>query len=77
MHHNPFSFSREPADERRLHEALAGDNLIPVQAWRFDSTCDWARPYTQIREQYAQKLGIPVRPQGRSPREVERVRKLM
>jgi len=77
VHHNPFRFSREPADERRLHEALAGDNLIPVQAWRFDSTCDWARPYTQIREQYAQKLGIPVRPQGRSPREVERVRKLM
>src|SRR6266702_1778425 len=77
VHHNPFRFSREPADERRLHEALAGDNLIPVPAWRFDSTCDWARPYTQIREQYAQKLGIPVRPQGRSPREVERVRKLM
>ena len=77
VHHNPFRFSREPADERRLHEALAGDNVIPVQAWRFDSTCDWARPYTQIREQYAQKLGIPVRPQGRSPREVERVRQLM
>ena len=46
-------------------------------AWRFDGTRDWARPYTQIREQYAQKLGIPVRPQGRSPREVERVRQLM
>jgi hypothetical protein len=77
VHHNPFRFSREPADERRLHEALAGDNLIPVQAWRFDGTRDWARPYTQIREQYAQKLGIPVRPRGRSLREVERVRKLM
>jgi hypothetical protein len=59
VHHNPFSFSREPADERRLHEALAGDNLIPVQAWRFDGTRGWAQPYTQIREQYAQKLGIP------------------
>jgi hypothetical protein len=77
VHHNPFRFSREPADERRLHEALAGDNLIPVQAWRFDGTRDWAQPYTQIREQYAQKLGIPVRPRGRSPREAERVLKLM
>src|SRR5262252_200241 len=32
VHHNPFRFSREPADERRLHEALARDNVIPVQA---------------------------------------------
>jgi hypothetical protein len=77
VHHNPFRFSREPADERRLHEALARDNVIPVQAWRFDGTRDWARPYTQMREQYAQQLGIPVRPQGRSPREAERVHKLM
>lgn len=77
VHHNPFRFSREPDDERRLHEALARDNLIPVQAWRFDGTRDWTRPYTQIREQYAEQLGIPVRPRGRSPRETEQVMKLM
>jgi len=77
VHHNPCRFSRAPADERRLHEALASDNVMPVQAWRFAGTRDWAQPYTQMREQYAQKRGIPVHPQGRSPREAERVRKLM
>src|SRR5215471_7997844 len=64
VHHNPFRFAREPEDERRLHEALARDNLIPVHAWRFDGTRDWTRPYTDIREAYAEKLRLPLRPPG-------------
>ena len=33
---NPFPFSREPNDERRLYRDLAEKALIPVEAWKID-----------------------------------------
>ena len=33
---NPFPFSREPADELRLHRELARRDLIPVPTWSSD-----------------------------------------
>lgn len=63
-HRNTFSFSREPADEHRLHETLARFDRIPVQAWSFDGPIAWKWPFRQIRDQYASLLGIPARPPG-------------
>lgn len=58
---NPFGFSRDPQDERRLHEALAQDALIPVPAWNPRARCAWSRPYSTLRERYAEQLLIPTR----------------
>ncbi len=33
---NPFGFSREPADEILLHETLARERAIPIEAWAVD-----------------------------------------
>ncbi|MCA9694431.1 MAG: hypothetical protein R3A51_22980 [Nannocystaceae bacterium] len=53
---NPFRFSREPADEERLHRSLARDGLIPVAGWRLDPRPDWRRDYARLREQRAALL---------------------
>jgi hypothetical protein len=55
---NPFGFSRRPDDERRLHELLARDGLVPIEAWRFDAVPDWRRPFTELREARAKELGL-------------------
>jgi hypothetical protein len=53
---NPFSFSRSPDDETRLHVSLAADGLIPVEAWRADSPTRCDRDYSALRQQRARHL---------------------
>ena len=55
---NPFCFSREPEDERRLLTYLAGCECIPVAAWEWDSVGVWDKPFSQIREEASLKLNI-------------------
>jgi hypothetical protein len=55
---NPFVFSREPDDERRLFMTLAERDLIPVRAWTFDTTPVWNRPFAALRAEMAVELGI-------------------
>lgn len=55
---NPFPFSREPADELRLHRALAARGLVPVAAWDIDAQPTWRRPYAALRVQRAAALGL-------------------
>ena len=55
---NPFSFSREPADELALHRTLAADHAIPVAAWSIDGNERWTRPFSQLRRERAQALGL-------------------
>ncbi|SET48922.1 ferrochelatase [Stigmatella erecta] len=56
---NPFIFCREPADEARLHQVLAREDLIPVKAWRFDGERRWHLPFTELRAEAALRLGLP------------------
>lgn len=55
---NPFGFSREPADELRLHRDLAARSLLPVQAYRCGATPSWDAPYAELRLERARALGI-------------------
>jgi hypothetical protein len=55
---NAFGFSREPTDELRLHRHLAREGLLPVQAWRFDASPCWDRPFHQLRSEHAARLGL-------------------
>ncbi len=55
---NPFPFSREIEDEERLMRDLAARRALPVEAWRFDATPEWDRPYYRLREERANALGL-------------------
>lgn len=55
---NPFPFSREPADELRLHRELAARGLVPVAAWDPDAQPSWRRDYAGLRIQRAAALGL-------------------
>lgn len=60
---NPFPFSREPADEIRLHRELARRDLIPVPTWDADAlSLDWATrwqvPFQARRIEVAGELGL-------------------
>jgi hypothetical protein len=55
---NSFPFSREPADELRLYRDLAARRLIPVEGWRTTPELIWDRPYTELRLQRADVLGL-------------------
>lgn len=55
---NPFVFSREPQDERRLFKTLAERDLIPVKAWEYDTVPVWNRPFAALRAELAVELGI-------------------
>ena len=54
---NPFGFSREPEDEKRLLRALAREGWIPLEAWRTQPGPAWDRPYQETRERRARELG--------------------
>jgi len=58
QHRNPFAFSRTPDDEKRLHQALAAEALVPVEAWRADAIPRCDRDYSQLRTERAQLLGL-------------------
>jgi hypothetical protein len=55
---NPFGFSREPADERRLLTDLATQGLLPVAAWDMSAAPSWKRPFSDLRAQRALALGL-------------------
>jgi len=55
---NPFGFSREPADELRLHRWLAQRGEIPVDNWRVDAALDPLRDYAELRVAGARALGL-------------------
>ena len=55
---NPFGFSRDPADELRLHHDLAARALLPVEAYRLDAVPSWDAPYAELRVERARALGI-------------------
>jgi hypothetical protein len=61
---NPFTFKREPHEEAQLHRALARADLIPVKAWRLDGERRWCLPFSELRAQTAQRLGLE-RPDAR------------
>ncbi|MBW4571040.1 MAG: hypothetical protein KME31_24395 [Tolypothrix carrinoi HA7290-LM1] len=56
---NPYCFSREPEDERRLLSYLAVNQLIPVTAWNWNAQPVWNKPFQQLREELSLKLNIP------------------
>ncbi|MEH1883001.1 hypothetical protein [Nostoc sp.] len=55
---NPFTFSREPEDERRLLAYLAEEQLIPVAVWNWNASPVWNKPFQEMRQQLALKLNI-------------------
>jgi len=55
---NPFCFSREPEDERRLLTYLAACECIPVAAWEWNTVAVWDKPFYQIREDASKQLNI-------------------
>ncbi len=55
---NPFSFSRDVLAERALHEALALDGQIPVQAWDPSHTPRSGRTFSDTRDAVAQRMGL-------------------
>lgn len=57
-HRNPFPFSREPADEYRLHRELARRGQIPVEAWRMDARPEWRRDHAELRRACARSIGL-------------------
>ena len=59
---NPFTFSREPDDEARLHRALAARGLVPIEAWSVGGAVTWDRPFAELREEVARELGLAARP---------------
>ena len=55
---NPFDFSRDPADEIRLHQALAAEGLLPVATWDPKAHPSFDRDFYQLlRERAAQLNG--------------------
>jgi hypothetical protein len=59
---NPFGFSREPEDEKRLMRDLADRGLLPVETWDEDAVPRWDRDYGPLREARAHALGIWKKP---------------
>jgi hypothetical protein len=55
---NPFTFSREPQDERRLHALLAERGLIPVATWDAQGDARWGAEFAERRAALAAELGI-------------------
>lgn len=55
---NPFTFTREPQEEAALHQALARLDLIPLKSWRLDGERRWDLPFTDLRAEVAERLGL-------------------
>ncbi|MEO0421609.1 MAG: ferrochelatase [Pseudomonadota bacterium] len=55
---NPFGFSREPQDERRLHEVLADRGQIPVATWDRRGRAQWGARFAEQRAELAVELGF-------------------
>ena len=55
---NPFTFSREPDEERKLHEILSQNGDIPVAAWDIDGRCQYHKEFGKIRVALSKELKI-------------------
>jgi hypothetical protein len=55
---NPFPFSREPAAEAALLQALADRGELPLAAWDADAAPLWDRPYAALRVEQAARMGL-------------------
>ncbi|MEM6732785.1 MAG: ferrochelatase [Myxococcota bacterium] len=55
---NPFGFSREPEDERRLHELLAERGQVPVETWQRKGPERWGEHFAKSRALLADELGL-------------------
>lgn len=55
---NPFGFSRAPADEYRLLEAMAASDEIPLAAWQMEAVPRWEEPFSEWRRVRAAALGL-------------------
>lgn len=64
---NPFPFSRSPADEVRLHRALAERDLVPVEAWSTTGRARYDRRFSEERKAVARELGIATGDGAREP----------
>ena len=60
-HRNPFSFSREPDEERALHRELARRDQIPLRAWDVDAEPRCDRHFQELRRVCAAEIGVPTR----------------
>ncbi|MEM1007401.1 MAG: hypothetical protein AAGJ35_00220 [Myxococcota bacterium] len=55
-HRNPFSFSRTPEDEFRLHRQLALTQDIPILGWDPEGPAEWKKDASHRRQEMAQML---------------------
>lgn len=55
---NPFTFSRAPEAEGRLHRDLAQRGCLPLEAWRVDALPRWTEPFAELRAERARSLGL-------------------
>lgn len=62
---NPFCFVREPHEELELHGLLAELDLVPVKAWSPEGERRWDLPFTELRAQLADRLGLSKRDRAR------------
>ena len=53
---NPFGFSREPSEEIALHQALAREGNLPLEAWRLDAVPRFGDDFALKRENMAHRL---------------------
>ncbi|MFK7828059.1 MAG: hypothetical protein AB8G05_28175 [Oligoflexales bacterium] len=47
---NPYPFARTFEAEKKLHNALAARDLIPVEAWKSTPKIDWCKDYSRMRD---------------------------
>lgn len=55
---NPFGFSRDPEDERRLHVDLAQTGDIPVRSWDPRAEARWGARFAEVRDRRASAMGL-------------------
>ena len=53
---NPFSFSRSTANEKKLFEQLAKDNMLPIKLWDIAAQPIWDKAYYQYRKSISNGL---------------------
>ena len=58
IYRNPFLFSRDPPEERRLHRVLSERGLIPVKGWTLTGEQRWEQPFAALRDEVAAELGF-------------------
>ncbi len=55
---NPFLFSRNSFDEKKLMETLRDTNDLPILAWDWNSKPKFEKNYSKLRLEVANRLGL-------------------